>query len=100
MVLIPTILNLPNELVTQKNTCLVLDPMLDILPNDIKAVIMGMIGSVAHSSKEHFVPYFQGTVAKVQQFLTLGDSVEEVELKGITIDSLRMFAQAVGKDTF
>lgn len=121
-VLMPAILNLLNEPVTQKNACLALDSMLEILPNDvepylnhimerlvvlldtvpndIKAVIMGAIGSAAHSSKERFAPYFQGTVAKVQQFLTLGDSVEEVELKGITMDSLGTFAQAVGKDTF
>lgn len=120
--LMPAILTLLNEPVTQKHACIALDSMLEILPNDvepylnpimerlvalldtvpieIKSVIMGAIGSAAHSSKERFLPYFQGTVSKVQQFLTLGDSVEEVELKGITMDSLGTFAQAVGKEAF
>lgn len=120
--LMPGILTLLNEPVTQKHACIALDSMLEILPNDvgpylnpimerlvalldtvpldIKAVIMGAIGSAAHSSKERFLPYFQTTVSKVQQFLTLGNSAEEVELKGITMDSLGTFAQAVGKEAF
>ncbi|KAF8578209.1 ARM repeat-containing protein [Ramaria rubella] len=120
--LMPAILTLLSEPTTQKHACIALDSMLEILPNDvepylnpimerlvalldtvpieIKSVIMGAIGSAAHSAKERFVPYFQATVAKVQQFLTLGDAVEEVELKGITMDALGTFAQAVGKETF
>lgn len=121
-VLMPAILDLLNNPVTQKYACIALDSMLEIMPNDvetylnpimerlivlldtspidIQAVIMGAIGSAAHSAKERFTPYFQTTVSKVQRFLTGGDSTEEVELKGIIMDSLGTFAQAVGKETF
>jgi importin-4 len=120
--LMPAILTLLNEPATQKHACIALDAMLEILPKDVepylnpimerlvalldtvpvevKSVIMGAIGSAAHSSKDLFLPYFQTTVSKVQQFLTLGDSADEVELKGITMDTLGTFAQAVGKEAF
>lgn len=121
-ILMPTILTLLNDPATQKHACIALDSMLEVLPNDvepylnpimerlvalldsvpieIKSVIMGAIGSAAHSSKERFLPYFQATISKVQQFLTLENTPEVIELKGITMDSLGTFAQAVGKDVF
>jgi len=121
-VLMPAILELMNDPATQRNAGISLDSMLEILqddvelylnsimerlvilletaPKDIQPIIIGAIGSAAHSAGARFQPYFEATIQKLQHFLVLGDSVEETELKGIAMDTLGTFAQAVGKDGF
>ncbi|KAI0085836.1 ARM repeat-containing protein [Irpex rosettiformis] len=121
-VLVPTIMNLVNDPATQRSACSALDALLEILgdvidqylplimerlaglletaPIPIKSVIIGAIGSAAHASKEKFMPYFQPTMHHFQHFLTLEGEGEEQELRGITMDAIGTFAEAVGKDEF
>ena len=107
---------------TQRTACTALDALLEILhdnidqylqlvmerlaglletaPLSVKAVVTGAIGSAAHASKENFLPYFQPTMNRLQHFLVLTGEGEETELRGITMDAIGTFAEAVGKDVF
>ncbi|KAG6891210.1 hypothetical protein C0995_008462 [Termitomyces sp. Mi166 len=121
-VLIPRIMDLMNNNETQRSACTALDALLEILqdvidqylplimerlaglletaPLPVKAVVTGAIGSAAHASKSGFLPYFQPTMAHIQHFLVLTGEGEEIELRGITMDAIGTFAEAVGKDVF
>ncbi|KAG6857456.1 hypothetical protein H0H87_003523 [Tephrocybe sp. NHM501043] len=121
-VLIPRIMDLMNNADTQRSACTALDALLEILqdvidqylplimerlggllesaPLPVKAVVTGAIGSAAHASKSNFLPYFQPTMAHIQHFLILTGEGEEIELRGITMDAIGTFAEAVGKDVF
>jgi len=74
--------------------------LLDVVPIPVKAVIIGAIGSAAHASGHKFLPYFHATVDRLNSNLFLTGEGEEVELRGITMDALGTFAEAVGKDVF
>ncbi|GAV99757.1 armadillo-type protein [Lentinula edodes] len=121
-VLIPAIMNLINDSATQRSACTALDALLEILadvidqylqlimerlsglletaPIPVKSVVTGAIGSAAHASKEKFIPYFEPTMQRLQHFLVLTGEGEEIELRGITMDAVGTFAEAVGKDHF
>jgi hypothetical protein len=107
---------------TQRSACTALDALLEVLhdvidqylplimerlsglletaPLTVKAVVTGAIGSAAHASKDQFTPYFQDTMHRMQHFLVLTGEGEETELRGITMDTVGTFAEAVGKDLF
>ena len=74
--------------------------LLDTAPLNVKSVIIGAIGSAAHASGDKFLPYFQATMERLNSNLFLTGEGEEVELRGITVDALGTFAEAVGKDVF
>jgi hypothetical protein len=115
-------MTLVDDSTTQRSACTALDALLEILhdvidqylhlimerlvvlletaPLAVKAVVTGAIGSAAHASKEKFLPYFQPTVNRLQHFLVLTGEGEESELRGITMDAIGTFAEAVGKDIF
>ncbi|KAJ8521728.1 hypothetical protein ONZ45_g1611 [Pleurotus djamor] len=121
-VLIPTIMNLINDPETQRPACTALDALLEILhdvidqylqlimerlaglldtaPIPVKSVVTGAIGSAAHASRERFLPYFEATMSRLQHFLVLTGEGEEIELRGITMDAIGTFAEAVGKEVF
>jgi hypothetical protein len=121
-VLLPGIMNLVDDPITQKAACTALDSLLEIMhdvigdylpmimerlgvllgsvPISVKAVVTSAIGSAAHSSKEKFLPYFEPTMNHIQQFLSLEGEGEETDLRGITMDAIGTFAEAVGKDIF
>ena len=107
---------------TQRSACTALDALLEVLhdvidqylplimerlsglletaPPNVKAVVTGAIGSAAHASKIQFIPYFQETMHRMENFLLLTGEGEETELRGITMDTVGTFAEAVGKDLF
>ena len=115
-------MNLINDPDTQKSACTALDTLLEILhdnieqylqlimerlagllenaPIRIKAVVTGAIGSAAHASKQGFLPYFQPTINRIAPFLTLTGEGEEIELRGIAMDAIGTFSEAIGKDVF
>lgn len=115
-------MTLVNDPQTQKSACTALDALLEILqdvidqylqlimerlaglletaPLSVKAVVTGAIGSAAHASKSKFLPYFQPTMDRLQHFLVLTGEGEEQELRGITMDAIGTFAEAVGIDVF
>lgn len=115
-------MTLVNDPQTQKAACTALDALLEILqdvieqylqlimerlaglldtaPLSVKAVVTGAIGSAAHASKSKFMPYFRPTMDRLQHFLVLTGEGEEQELRGITMDAVGTFAEAVGVDVF
>lgn len=115
-------MTLVNDPQTQKQACTALDALLEILqdvidqylqlimerlaglletaPLSVKAVVTGAIGSAAHASKGNFLPYFQPTMERIQHFLILTGEGEEQELRGITMDAVGTFAEAIGVDAF
>lgn len=116
------IMTLINDPATQRSACTALDALLEIMhdvidqylhlimerlagllataPLSVKAVVTGAIGSAAHASKERFLPYFGQTMEALPHFLLLRGEGEETELRGITMDAIGTFAEAVGKDNF
>ncbi|KAF9005943.1 armadillo-type protein, partial [Cyathus striatus] len=114
-VLVPAIMNLINDPATQRSACTALDALLEILhdvidqylplimerlagllttaPLSVKAVVTGAIG-------KRFLPYFQPTMEHIKHFLVLTAEGEEIELRGITMDAVGTFAEAVGKEVF
>jgi importin-4 len=120
--LVPVIMNLVNDPETQRSACTALDALLEILhdvieqylhlimerlaglldtaPLSVKAVVTGAIGSAAHASREKFLPYFQPTMEHLKHFLVLTGEGEEQELRGISMDAVGTFAEAVGKEAF
>ncbi|KAI6149260.1 ARM repeat-containing protein [Pisolithus tinctorius] len=120
--LIPAIMNLVHDPTTQRSACTALDALLEILqdtidqylglimeqlaglldtaPIAVKTVVTGAIGSAAHASKSKFLPYFEPTMNRLQHFLVLGGEGEEGELRGIAMDAVGTFAEAVGADVF
>ncbi|PFH51906.1 hypothetical protein AMATHDRAFT_58124 [Amanita thiersii Skay4041] len=121
-ILFPAIMTLINDNATQRSACTALDAILEIsgevidqylelimeylsglletAPLAVKSVVTGAIGSAAHASKERFLPYFQPTMDRLQHFLVLTGEGEEIELRGITMDAVGTFAEAVGKEIF
>jgi importin-4 len=117
-----TLMTLVDDPLTQRAACTALDALLEILhdsidqylqlimerlaglldtaPIAVKSVVTGAIGSAAHASKQKFLPYFQPTMNRLQHFLVLTGEGEETELRGITMDAIGTFAEAVGKDVF
>lgn len=115
-------MNLINDPATQRSACTALDALLEILhdvieqylqlimerlsglletaPISVKSVVTGAIGSAAHASKEKFIPYFEPTMQRLQHFLVLTGEGEETELRGITMDAVGTFAEAVGREQF
>ena len=77
-----------------------LSGLLETAPVPVKSVIIGAIGSAAHASREKFLPYFQQAMERFKHFLVLTAEGEEQELRGITMDAVGTFADAVGKDVF
>ncbi|PPQ67700.1 hypothetical protein CVT24_002756, partial [Panaeolus cyanescens] len=120
--LIPSIMNLIDDPTTQRSACTALDALLEIMhesieqylplimerlgglltsaPIPVKAVVTGAIGSAAHASGPRFLPYFQPTITHLAPFLSLTGEGEEIELRGITMDAIGTFSEAVGKDVF
>ncbi|KIK94994.1 hypothetical protein PAXRUDRAFT_827438 [Paxillus rubicundulus Ve08.2h10] len=120
--LVPAIMNLVHDPATQRSACTALDALLEILqdvidqylslimeqlanlldvaPIAVKSVVTGAIGSAAHASKEKFLPFFQPTMNRLQHFLVLTGDGEESELRGIAMDAVGTFAEAVGVDAF
>ena len=115
-------MNLINDPDTQRAACTALDALLEILhdnieqylqlimeklagllenaPLSVKAVLTGAIGSAAHASKQGFLPYFPPTINRLAHFLTLTGEGGEIELRGIAMDAIGTFSEAVGKERF
>lgn len=120
--LLPLIMDLINNPETQKNACTALDSLLEVMgdeiaqylpaimermsslldtaPLPVKATVTGAIGSAAHASKEAFLPYFTQTMQRMQPNLLLKEDGDETDLRGVTLDTVGTFAEAVGKEHF
>ena len=70
--------------------------------DDVKVQIAAIaaVGSVASASEEAFMPFFQNTMQALGQYVSLKDSEDELELRGVVCDSCGKIAGAVGAEPF
>ena len=74
--------------------------LLDTAPTSNKLVIIDAVRSVARASGDELSPYTNATIERLNSILFLAEEDEEAELQEITMDTLGVFAEAVGKDVF
>lgn len=120
--LVPVLMQLVADPVTQRTACTALDAFLEIVgdtidsyfwlfmetlsglldtaPVKIKVVVTGALGSAAHASRAAFLPYFPTTMQCLSPFLQLSGEGEEYELRGIAMDAVETFAKTVGVEAF
>jgi hypothetical protein len=66
----------------------------------VRMVATACIGSAAHSAGTHFTPYFVEVINRLSVLMTLGQDIEDLDLRGIATDTAGVVAEAVGKDVF
>lgn len=66
----------------------------------VKASAAGAMGSLAGSTEEGFLPYFEPTMKALSEYVSLKDSNDELDLRGTVCDAMGTMAQAVGKTAF
>jgi hypothetical protein len=120
--LLTLISKLMGDAETQRQACVALDCLLEVLGSDIepyipslmdalvqlldsaplslKATVVGAIGSAAHASKTKFAPYFDAVMQRLVQFLQLTTEGEELDLRGVSQDTVGTLAEAVGAEQF
>lgn len=67
---------------------------------NVKASAAGAMGSIAASASDAFLPYFEQTMKALSEYVTIKDSTEELDLRGIVCDSMGSMATAVGPAAF
>lgn len=68
--------------------------------NKVQIAAIGAIGSIASAAAEAFMPFFNGTMQSLGQYVNIKDSEDELELRGVVCDSLGKIASAVGAEAF
>ena len=70
--------------------------------NDFKTKVsaIGATGSIASAADKAFLPYFEATMQALGPYVTLKDSQDELDLRGVVCDSLGKIAGAVGAEPF
>jgi hypothetical protein len=66
----------------------------------LKAASAGGIGSTALAAKDSFTPYFQEMMQGLSPHLTLKDTEEQLDLRGVVSDCMGSIAEAVGLQAF
>jgi hypothetical protein len=67
---------------------------------NVKASAAGAMGSIAGSAEDAFLPYFEEIIKALSEYVTIKDSTEELDLRGIVCDSMGSMATAVGPIAF
>ena len=66
----------------------------------LKAAAVGGIGSTAHAAKDSFSPYFQAAMGALFPYISVKDSEDELDLRGVVVDAMGNIAEAVGMQAF
>ncbi|RDW75125.1 hypothetical protein BP6252_06267 [Coleophoma cylindrospora] len=66
----------------------------------VKASAAGAMGSLAGSTEDAFLPYFEPTMKALEQYVTIKDSEEELDLRCAVCDAMGYMATAVGREPF
>jgi hypothetical protein len=67
---------------------------------NVKASAAGAMGSVAGSASDAFLPYFEQTMKALAEYVSMKDTTEELDLRGIVCDAMGSMAVAVGPTAF
>ena len=66
----------------------------------VKSAAIGAVGSIASASEESFIPFFEQTMNALSPYVRIKDSQDELDLRGVTCDSMGKIASAVGAQPF
>jgi len=66
----------------------------------VQMAAVSAVGSIASASENAFQPYFDQTMQSLGQYISIKDSEDELELRGMVVDSLGKIASAVGPEAF
>lgn len=66
----------------------------------LKAAAVGGIGSTAMAAKDSFTEYFQPTMDALFPYISVKDSEEELDLRGVVVDAMAAIAESVGMQAF
>lgn len=65
-----------------------------------KAAAIGAVGSIASATGKAFMPYFDGTMQALGPYVSIKDSQDDLELRGVVGDAMGKIATAVGAEAF
>jgi hypothetical protein len=65
-----------------------------------KGAAIGAVGSIASAAEKAFLPYFEGTMSGLSQYVRIKDSQDDLDLRGVVCDSMGKIASAVGPEAF
>lgn len=75
-------------------------PLFQHPDNKTQIAAVGAVGSVASAAEDAFKPYFEATMQTLGQYVSIKDSEDDLELRGVVCDSLGKIASAVGGEAF
>ncbi|KAF2029842.1 ARM repeat-containing protein [Setomelanomma holmii] len=66
----------------------------------VKSAAIGAVGSIASAAEQAFLPFFEQIMAELSPHVRIKDSQDELDLRGVTCDSMGKIASAVGAQPF
>jgi hypothetical protein len=66
----------------------------------VKSAAIGAVGSIASAAEKSFIPFFEQTMHELSPYVRIKDSQDELDLRGVTCDSMGKIASAVGPEPF
>jgi hypothetical protein len=66
----------------------------------VKSASIGAVGSIASAAEGAFLPFFEQTMSELSPYVRIKDSQDELDLRGVTCDSMGKIASAVGAQPF
>lgn len=66
----------------------------------VKSAAIGAVGSIASAAEKAFIPFFPQTMQELSSYVRIKDSQDELDLRGVTCDSMGKIASAVGPEPF
>jgi hypothetical protein len=67
---------------------------------DVKASAAGAMGSIAAAGKDAFLPYFETTMKALSEYVSIKDTMDELDLRVAVCDAMGSIATAVGPKGF
>ncbi|KAF2124073.1 ARM repeat-containing protein [Dothidotthia symphoricarpi CBS 119687] len=66
----------------------------------VKEVAISAVGSIACAAEQAFLPFFEQTMHALSPYVRVKDSQDELDLRGVTCDTMGKIASAVGAQPF
>lgn len=66
----------------------------------VKSAAISAVGSIASAAEEAFLPFFEQTMSELSPYVRIKDSQDELDLRGVTCDTMGKIASAVGAQPF
>lgn len=66
----------------------------------VKSAAISAVGSIASAAEDAFLPFFEQTMSALSPYVRIKDSQDELDLRGVTCDTMGKIASAVGAQPF